>query len=49
VPATRLTGVVRAAVCHPELVSEVKVTRDRRTPELLQRLPVWVPLFSTVL
>jgi hypothetical protein len=44
-----LTGVLRAAVCQPELVSEENVTRERRTPELLQRLPVWVPLFSTVL
>jgi hypothetical protein len=48
-PAVRVTGEERAAVCHPELVSAAKVTRPRRVPELVHRLPVCVPLFSGAL
>jgi hypothetical protein len=48
-PAARVIGDARAAVCQPELVSWVNVTRPRRVPVLVHKLPVWVPLFSGVL
>jgi hypothetical protein len=49
VPAVRVMGEAKVAVCQPLGVSPEKVTRPRSVPVLVQRLPRCWPLFSTVL
>jgi hypothetical protein len=49
VPAVRETGEENVAVCQPELVSLVKVTRPKSAPVLVQRLPRCCPPFGAAL
>ena len=39
------TGVANRAVCQPEAVSLLKITRASLAPDALHRVPVWVPVF----
>ena len=43
------TGMAKLACCQPEAVSPVNVTVPSRVPVLLQRLPMWVPVFAAAL
>jgi hypothetical protein len=39
-------GVGSVICCQPEAVSLVKVTRSSSVPELVHKVPVWVPVFD---
>ena len=40
------TGLEKVTCCHPLELSPVKFAWARRVPELVQRLPTWVPVLA---
>ena len=40
---------MKVSVCHPDVVSPVKVPVARFCPEVVYRFPMWVPVFPAPL